>query len=267
MLFVPEVFRVASPSWSSSQYLRFEDERTRPARDLLNAVPRKVVARAADLGCGPGNSTELLVERFPGAKIVGVDSSEDMLDRARDRLPELLFINADLAQWNAAEPQDLIFANAVMQWVPDHPAIFPHLLGQLQPGGTLAIQMPDNLDEPSHVAMREVAQDARWHDRVGAADASRTSLETASFYYQLLKPLCQYVDIWRTVYHHPLHGAKSVVDWFKGSGLRPYLDALAPEQQGEFLSEYERQIFERYATGADGTIFLPFPRLFIVATR
>src|ERR1700722_15344363 len=134
-------------SWSAAQYVSFEAERTRPVRDLLNAVPNKDVRRAIDLGCGPGNSTELLAANFPGAMVSGLDSSPDMIETARKRLPKIQFDLAPLETWNAAEPFDVIVANAVLQWLPDHATLLPRLLGNLGPGGTLAVQVPDNLDE------------------------------------------------------------------------------------------------------------------------
>ncbi|SEQ11089.1 trans-aconitate 2-methyltransferase [Devosia sp. YR412] len=258
---------MTSPTWSPTQYLKFEDERTRPARDLIAAVPTTMVDHASDLGCGPGNSTELVLERYPTASVVGVDNSAKMLEKAHQRLPALQFENADVETWVAAVPQDLIFANAVLQWLPDHGALFPRLVGMLAPGGSLAIQMPDNLDEPSHSSMREIASDARWRELMGAASGSRTEIMTAGDYYRMLKPSCQRVDVWRTTYHHPLASPRAVVEWFEGSGLRPYLDALPTAQHTDFLGAYEEQIKSNYPTAQDGSVLLAFPRIFIVATR
>ena len=144
-------------SWSAKQYVAFEDERTRPARDLLAAIPAGTVRSAIDIGCGPGNSTELLVERFADATVRGLDSSTDMIEAARKRLPQVQFDIADIDTWNDTGPFDVIFANAVLQWVPDHATLLPSLVSKLTPGGSLAIQMPDNLNQPSHRLMREVA--------------------------------------------------------------------------------------------------------------
>jgi trans-aconitate 2-methyltransferase len=153
--------------WSARQYLKFEDERTRPPRDLLAQVPLQSPRRVVDLGCGPGNSTELLITRYPQADVVGVDSSSDMLRQARERLPYCTFAEADLATWNPPEGTDLLFANAVFQWVPDHPAVLRRLLERLPEGGVLALQMPDNTDEPALALMREVAKPARGPRRWG----------------------------------------------------------------------------------------------------
>ena len=161
--------------WNPALYSRFEDERTRPARDLLARVLPPAPAVVVDLGCGPGNSTELLIQRFPRASILGIDSSPAMVDAARKRLPQHRFEQADLAEWRPEVPPDLIFANAVLQWLPNHPVLLPQLFGLLRPGGVLAVQMPDNLDEPSHRAMRAVAASGSWSARLAPAAASRGS--------------------------------------------------------------------------------------------
>ncbi|MBU9381977.1 trans-aconitate 2-methyltransferase [Burkholderia gladioli] len=250
----------------ASQYRKFEDERTRPVRDLLFAVPDIAVREAVDIGCGPGNSTEMLAARFPQARVSGLDSSADMLASARQRLPRLNFEQVDISAWDAPGPFDLILANAVLQWVPDHPVLFPKLLGKLAEGGVLAVQMPDNLDEPAHRIMREVAADGPWAAKLGGAE--RTMRFGADWYFSLLRPLAARVDVWRTVYHHQLEGgADAVVEWFKGSALRPFLARLDEREQAAFLARYREAIADTYRIYEDGTVLLPFPRLFIVATR
>jgi trans-aconitate 2-methyltransferase len=254
-------------SWSARQYVAFEDERTRPARDLIAAIPLGEARTAIDLGCGPGNSTQALAARFPGARVGGLDSSPDMIAAARARLPQLAFEVADIAAWSPAEPVDVILANAVFQWLPDHGALFPRLVQALSGGGALAIQMPDNLGEPAHRAMLEVAAHGDWAQTLAAAAAERTVLASASWYYGLLAPHCARVDIWRTVYHHPLAGPDAIVEWFKGSGLRPFLQPLDEARQAEFLARYRAAIAAAYPPLSDGAVLLPFPRLFIVAVR
>ena len=161
--------RQPADDWSARQYLKFEDERTRPPRDLLAQVPLGRAARVADLGCGPGNSTELLIERFPDAEVIGLDSSPDMLRQARERLPRCTFVEADLATWMPGVHTDLLFGNAVFQWVPDHPAVLQRLLRALPEGGVLAVQMPDNWDEPSHRLIGQLADHPRWRQRAAPA--------------------------------------------------------------------------------------------------
>ncbi len=255
-------------TWSARQYLKFEDERTRPARDLLQAVLVGEVRCAADLGCGPGNSTELIVARFPAASVVGVDNAADMIRAAKERLPAVRFELAAIEGWSEPGPWDLVYANAALQWVGGHETLLPKLAGLLAPGGSLAIQMPDNLGEPSHVAMRKVATSAPFSGKLASAAGARTAIAQADWYYALLKPLCARVDIWRTTYFHPLAGGlDAIVEWLKGTGLTPFLKPLSVDEQAAFLVAYKRELAKSYTPLADGTVMLPFPRLFIVATR
>ncbi|MHA6577975.1 trans-aconitate 2-methyltransferase [Pseudomonas yamanorum] len=252
-------------TWSAKQYSMFEQQRTRPVRDLVAAIPEGDVRSAVDLGCGPGNSTEVLAERFPQALVTGMDSSDDMLVDARKRLPGLNFELADIGAWNPAQTFDVILANASLQWLPDHATLYPHLVNQLTPGGTLAVQTPDNLDEPAHKLAREVAADGPWAGKIGAV--KHNERHTASYYFELLSKHCSTVDVWRTTYHHPLAGSAAVVEWFKGSALRPFLAPLTESEKSAFLDEYLARITKAYPALADGTVLLPFPRLFIIATR
>ena len=253
--------------WSAAEYLRFEAERTRPAADLLARVPEGSIDRVADLGCGPGNSTELLRDRFPHAAIVGVDSSDDMLAKARSRLPRVTFEKADIAQWRADAPFDLIFANAVLQWIPDHLAVMARLIWALAPGGRLAAQMPDNLDQPSHALMRKVAARAPFSARLADAAAAREEIGTFADYYAALAPVCAEIETWRTTYVHALAGPDAIVDWVAGAGLRPFLAPLAPDERQAFLTQYREEIAAAYPPLADGRVLLPFPRLFVVVAR
>ncbi|WP_338879677.1 trans-aconitate 2-methyltransferase [Achromobacter veterisilvae] len=250
-------------SWSAKQYSAFENERTRPVRDLVAALPNQEVKRAVDLGCGPGNSTEVLAARYPDAELTGLDNSDDMIQAARKRLPALRFELADIAAWNPPQSYDVILANASLQWVPDHDTLYPRLVGKLAPGGSLAVQTPDNLEEPAHRLARQVAGEAPWAASIGGF--THPPRHSAAWYYELLKPHCGRLDVWRTTYHHPLAGAGAVVEWFKGTALRPYLDRLDAEGQAGFLARYQSLIEEAYPALADGTVLLPFPRLFIVA--
>lgn len=253
-------------TWSATQYTKFEDERTRPVRDLIAGIPAAGVHTAVDIGCGPGNSTELLHARFPGASVIGLDNSTDMIAAARKRLPGLRFETQDISTWRDLGPFDVILANAVLQWVPDHATLFPALIAKLVPGGTLAVQIPDNGDEPAHRLMREVAAAGPWADKIGTA--IRFHRNGADWYFAQLRPKVARLDIWRTTYHHVLAGgASAVVEWFKGSGLRPYLDALNEGERAEFLARYQAAIAAAYPAFPDGAVLLPFPRLFIVATR
>ncbi len=253
--------------WNPAQYLKFADERTRPARDLLAQVPLKEAKLVYDLGCGPGNSTALLVEAFSQARIVGIDNSPEMLAKARKTLPQVEFALADLAQWQVPAEANVLFSNATFQWVPWHLKVLQRLLTVLKTGGVLAVQMPDNLGEPSHVAMIGAGQDAPYADKLQAASGARDVLPAPAAYYAALKPLCTRLDIWHTIYNHPLMGVAGIIEWLKGTGLRPFLDPLSAEEQADYLARYEAALTKAYPVQADGMVLLRFPRLFIVAVK
>jgi trans-aconitate 2-methyltransferase len=253
--------------WSAEQYLKFADERTRAARDLLAQVPLDRPRLVYDLGCGPGNSTELLIERFPWARIVGVDSSPDMLAKARKSYPQTEFIEGDLKNWQPGEKADLLFANAVFQWVPDHVQVLQRLLAALRQDGVLAVQMPDNLNEPSHVAMRETALAGSWADKLKSLGRVRDRLPSVHVYYRELKPHAARIDIWHTIYNHPLDGAQGIVEWVKGTGLRPYIDPLDAVERQAYLTAYQERIARAYSAEHDGKVLLRFPRIFIVCVK
>jgi trans-aconitate 2-methyltransferase len=252
--------------WNPALYSRFEDERTRPAAELLQRVDLQAPRNVIDLGCGPGNSTELLVARFPDAQVSGIDTSQKMLASARQRLPGIAFELADIAEWSPSRPVDLAYANAALQWIPDHERLMPRLLSSLAVGGVLAVQMPDNLDEPTHVLMRETAADPRFEPSIGDADKLRARILPVDHYYDLLAPTAN-VDIWRTTYYHRMTDAAAIVQWLSATGLKPFVDALSPELQPQYLAEYERRIDAAYPARADGKRLLAFPRLFIVAKK
>ena len=253
--------------WNPDLYRRYEDERTRPAAELLARVPLAHAARVVDLGCGPGNSTELLVQRFPQARVAGIDNSESMLESARKRLPGVEFAWGDIATWAPAEAPDLIYANAALQWVAEHETLIPRLFASLAPGGVLAIQMPDNRQEPTHRLMREVAAEAPWREPIGDADRLRTDLLPIQGYYDLLAPQAAQVDVWHTVYQHPMASAGAIVEWVRGTGLRPFIDPLPDALRASFLAEYECRVDAAYPVRAGGRRLLAFPRMFIVAQR
>ncbi|HEV7319535.1 MAG TPA: trans-aconitate 2-methyltransferase [Ensifer sp.] len=253
--------------WSPAQYLKFEDERTRPARDLLAQVPELPAGPAFDLGCGPGNSTELIRDRFVEATLSGLDSDDNMLVAAAKRLPGITFERADLASWVPPDGASLFYGNAVFQWLPNHLTIFERLMKALAAGGTLAVQMPDNLGEPTHLLMEETARSLRFADAFAGKTIRRNPLPAPATYVQALAPRAASVEVWHTIYYHRLANAEAIVEWVKGTGLRPYLDTLPTDSRDAYLADYTDRIRAAYPAMDDGKVLLRFPRLFIVAVK
>ncbi len=252
------------PSWDADQYLRFAGERTRPCLDLAQRVALDQPARVIDLGCGPGNSTEVLARRWPGAEVTGLDSSPEMIAAARLARPDLRWIAADIAGWKAEAPCDLVFSNAALQWVPDHAALFPRMLAQVAPGGALAVQMPANFDAPAHRLMRDLAASPSW--RASFPNAIREwAVHEPAFYYDAVAPRAQRVDAWTTEYLHIMTGPEAIAEWYKGTGLRPFLDALPEADRPRFLADYTALLAGAYPRRADGKVLFPFLRLFLIA--
>lgn len=252
------------PTWDSQQYLRFEAARTRPARELLARVPVVAPRRVVDAGCGPGNSTRLLADRWPDAAVTGVDSSAPMLDRARAAVPEAAFVEADLLDWAPESPVDVVLSNATLQWLDDHPSVLTHLLSWVAPGGVLAVQMPDNYDQPSHVLMRRLATGDRWRDRLAGA-LREAPVAPPAEYHRMLRSHGD-VDVWTTRYLHVLEGTDPVLEWVRGTGLRPVLDRLDAAEAAEFVEAYAAALRDAYPPEPDGTTLFPFRRLFLVVS-
>jgi len=251
--------------WRPEDYLRFNDERSRPARDLLARVPLKAPELIYDLGCGPGNSTAVLHEVHPQAKLIGLDTSKTMLAKARKDLPQVQFMEADIAAWPGDPNADLLYANASFHWVPDHVLVMLRLLKGLKAKAVLALQMPDNLDEPSHRLMCETAEAGPWAKALESAAGSREVIRTPNEYYTLLKPHCRSLDIWHTAYYHILDGVQGIVDFFSTTGLRPYLDPLDEAMRVQFVDAYRAKLANVFPVVLEGKAVLRFPRIFLVA--
>jgi trans-aconitate 2-methyltransferase len=251
-------------SWNPSFYLTYADERTRPAADLLARVARENPARVADLGCGPGNSTALLTQRWPQAKVEGVDSSPQMIDAAKKGGVAADFTLADLASWKPDAPYDVVFSNATYQWLPDHRVLLPRLMGFVAKGGVFAFQVPNNQYAPSHTLMRDVASQGPWAEKL--ADVRGIFVEKAQTYFDVLAPHAGSLDVWTTEYLHVLEGEDAVFKWVSGTGLRPFLDALDDNERATFTREYKARLNLAYPRRADGKTLFPFSRLFAVAT-
>lgn len=246
--------------WNPQLYSRFEAQRTRPAAELLEHVASTRPARILDLGCGPGNSTELLVAKYPGASVIGIDTSEAMIAAATKRVPAARFILADAATYED-EGIDLVYSNATLQWVKDHEQLIPRLARMLSPSGVLAVQVPDNLTEPTHATLPALCAQFQI-----APDLRAGRLLTPERYYDLLAPFGD-VDVWTTIYRHPMPDPMAIVEWVRATGLRPVLDALPAGKHAEFLAAYEHQIDRAYPMRADGTRLLAYPRLFFTLAR
>jgi trans-aconitate 2-methyltransferase len=253
-------------AWDPKIYGRFEAERQRACADLLARVPPRSRAHVIDLGCGSGISTAALRERYPDADLLGIDNSPEMLAAARARLPDARFAEGDAAHWGA-DGADLVFANAVFHWIPNHIAVIARLAGELAPGGCLAAQLPDNEAEPTHILMREIAASDRFREKLAGAGGLREAIGGLADYDAALFPHCELIDIWRTVYLHRLESAEAIVAFAEGAGLRPFLAPLTLDERAEFLERYRGAISRAYPRRAWGGVLMPWPRLFLVAQR
>jgi trans-aconitate 2-methyltransferase len=263
---------LASTVWDANLYLKFADARTRPALDLMARLDPANAARPGhaiyDLGCGAGNITRMLAERFRNIALVGIDASETMLAKAREQTSDVrvTFVKGDLTQFKPGLPPSVLYSNAAYQWVDDHIDYFPGLLKSLPAGGQLAIQMPRNHEAPSHALMHKALETGPWKDKLVKARTIRSVWEPAR-YYDALKPLCAELDVWETIFQQALSGKDPVANYTASTGLRPYLDLLEEPQRSEFFETYAAMLREAYPTRPDGITLFPFRRLFIVARR
>lgn len=251
--------------WDPTLYSAFAQPRLRPALDLMARIGAPDARQVVDLGCGTGNVTRILAERWHEAGVLGVDSSPEMLEAAKAQPSCIRWVQADAVSWAPGRPVDVLFSNAALQWLGDHATLFPHLLAQVKAGGVLAVQMPHNHYAASHAVMAETVEAGPWAGRLRPL-ARRFPVEDPDFYYDLLAPLARSLDIWETEYLHVLEGDNPVVKWTMGTAMRPLLDALEGDEREEFLAEYSRRIADCYPPRADGRTLFPFRRLFIVAT-
>jgi trans-aconitate 2-methyltransferase len=251
-------------AWDPAQYLKFADQRLRPAIDLLSRVDLASPRAIYDLGAGAGNVTRLLRQRWPQARITGVDESQEMLGKAAATASDLFWQRANLADWKAPEPADLIYSNAALHWLDDHARVFPELFASLAPRGVLAVQMPRNFAAPSHTAIAEAARSGPWRARLEPLLGPPRVAEPAA-YYDLLAPRAAAIDVWESEYLHVLEGPHAVVEWTKGTALRPLLAALDEPERSAFEARYTELVDRAYPRRIDGRTLFPFRRLFIVA--
>lgn len=258
-----------APAWDPAQYSRFESERDRAALDLLLRLPPDLAPRViVDLGCGAGQHAALLKRRHPEARVIGIDASAAMLEQAKRLDVDVEWLHADIALWTLDEPVDLMLANASLQWLPDHEGLLRRLTGWLAPGGVIAIQMPLAWDTLHYRTMRAVMANGPWSDRLSDPESIQ-SLLPPEVYYDVLAEACEAVDIWSTTYLHALTGENAVLEWMKGTALRPHLTRLAddPAMRTAWLSALGEALSAVFPRRPDGVTLLPFPRLFLVARR
>lgn len=258
--------------WDPGQYLHFADERSRPFFDLAGRIAAENPGYVVDLGCGPGQLTASLAERWPEATVLGIDSSAEMIRAAAaagyaggDLRGRVSFAVGDVRDFKPDRPADVIISNAVLQWVPDHLSLLPRWASYLAPGGWLAFQLPGNFDQPSHAVLRELTRSDQWRGRLAGVELNRQAGDPAA-YLDLLIRAGLVVDAWETTYLHVLAGADPVTEWYRGTGLRPVLSALAPPDAEEFVRQYGERVRAAYPASSYGTV-LPFRRVFVVAQK
>lgn len=251
-------------AWNPALYSAFRRQRLQPALDLLARVALEAPRRVYDLGCGPGEVTRLMAERWPAATITGLDSDKNMLEMAAAEPSPVSWEQGDIADFQAVNTPDLIYSNAALNWVEAHETVFPRLAGLLAPGGILAVQMPRNSAEPSHAAMMDIARAGPWREQL-APLLDPAPVRGPAFYHNVLNPLAARLDIWETKYLHVLEGEDPVVKWFSATALRPFLAALEEPARGRYLAEYTARVRDAYPPHPDGRTLLTLRRIFVLA--
>ncbi len=253
--------------WNSEQYLRFKAQRTQPSVDLAERITSKAPREIIDIGCGPGNSTKVLKDRFPNAHIIGADNSENMLESARKNVPECEFISLDaggeLKEFE--EKFDVVFSNACLQWIPNHARLIPNLFSMLKKDGVLAVQIPVQFEEPIHKIIAKTVNSGKWRGKFTNTRIFYTLSDGE--YFDILSELTDDFEMWRTVYFHRMAGAESIIEWYKSTGLKPYLEALSDAESEVFLGEIRAQLEKEYTKQKNGEVIFRFPRLFFTAVK
>lgn len=245
--------------WNSDQYLKFKAQRTQPAIDLAKRVSDCNPHTILDIGCGPGNSTSVLKSVFPDAIISGIDTSQEMIDKAKKSYPDIDFTLGDARKINGKH--DLMFSNACLQWIPDHKELIPYLMSRLNEGGTLAVQIPMNGEEPLFRIIREVVSELKLNS------LSRQWVLKPEEYYEILSDCSSSFQIWETVYYHDLPNHEAMLEWVKGTHIRPYMAELSEENGREFENEILGRTRKTYPIMSDGKVILRFRRFFFIAVK
>jgi trans-aconitate 2-methyltransferase len=252
-------------TWEPQTYLRYADIRFRAGLDLIARIPKLEYEWIYDLGCGTGHLTRILADTFPNSKVVGVDSSPEMLGEARREFSTLEWQQADISSWRPTASPDLIYTNAALQWVPDHQVLLPSLLNYLRPGGVLAMQVPRHFESPSHLGLKEVVLQSEW--RAKLEPLLLAPVPSPETYWRWLAPHARHLDVWETIYLQVLDGTDPVVNFMCGTALRPFLSALSEKDAGEFIKEFAKRMDAAYPPQTNGQTLFPFRRLFLIAQR
>jgi trans-aconitate 2-methyltransferase len=252
-------------TWEPQTYLRYADIRFRAGIDLIARIPKFDYQLIYDLGCGTGHLTRSLADTFPGSKVTGIDSSPEMLSEARREFPELKWRQADITSWRPPAAPHLIYTNAALQWVPDHETLLPSLLSKLRPGGVLAMQVPRHFESPSHLSLKELVTQSEW--RATLEPLLLASIPPPETYWRWLSPHTRNLDIWETIYLQVLDGKDPVVNFMRGTALRPFLSALPEREAAKFIEAFAERMAAAYPPQANGQTLFPFRRLFVVGQR
>jgi trans-aconitate 2-methyltransferase len=252
-------------TWEPQTYLRYADIRFRAGLDLIARIPKLAYSTIYDLGSGTGHLTRILADTFSSSKVVGIDSSPEMLAEARREFPALQWQQADIGSWSPTAPPDLIYTNAALQWVPDHEILLPSLLNKLRPGGVLAMQVPRHFDSPSHLGLKELVMQSQW--RAKLESFLLAPVPAPETYWRWLSPHARNIDIWETIYLQVLDGKDPVVNFMRGTALRPFLSALPKPEAAKFVDAFADRMAVAYPTQPNGQTLFPFRRLFLVAQR
>ena len=252
-------------TWEPQTYLRYADIRFRAGLDLLARIPKLEYRTIYDLGCGTGHLTKILADTFPDSKVVGVDSSTEMLAEARREFRTIGWQQDDITSWQPAAPADLIYSNAALQWVPDHETLLPRLLNTLQTGGVLAMQVPRHFESPSHLGLKELVMQSEWRARL--EPLLLTPAPSPETYWRWLSPHTRNLDLWETIYLQVLDGNDPVLNFMLGTALRPFLSVLKNDEAGKFIDAFAKRMATAYPAQSNGQTLFPFRRMFLVAQR
>lgn len=253
-------------TWEPQTYLRYADIRFRAGLDLIARIPKSEYPAIYDLGCGTGHLTRILADTFPNSRVTGIDSSPEMLAEARREFPGIDWQQADITSWRVPDPgRSLLYTNAALQWVPDHQVLLPSLLKQLQPGGVLAMQVPRHFESASHLALKKLVVQKKWRARL--EHLLLAPIPSPETYWRWLWPLCRNLDLWETIYLQVLDGKDPIVNFMRGTALRPFLSVLAEEEAAQFIHAFAQRMAVAYPVQPNGQTLFPFRRLFLIAQR